>query len=251
MPSDGLNRRVSGVLLENRDGDYFIGHRGRLGGGAKGVGKEAFTAWYSDVKWHEVNDGGTQSDVRLLGSLDNPASLVRGLASFSHAAAAFKEFAAAQAVQNKATGGPGLAGKRLGSKPRKLKFKPEATGPFEIESKGPVTRNRTHGHVVKALKRWVDENLGAVQSGNPGNTDLIAKFGKGYYLYEVKTEADSQSVYMGIGQLFGYGLFWKPAKKILVLPYGRAGRIRKDLASLGIEVVGFKYIGKTITFHTN
>jgi len=43
----GINRRTAGLFLrEPTSGTFFLGHRGRVGGGQKGVGRDAFARWY-------------------------------------------------------------------------------------------------------------------------------------------------------------------------------------------------------------
>lgn len=42
IPTTGVNRRVSGFFAKDDDGSTYLFHRGGLGGGRKGVGKEAF-----------------------------------------------------------------------------------------------------------------------------------------------------------------------------------------------------------------
>ena len=46
-PIDGLTKRVSGLFAKDRTSNsYFLLHRGRPGGGRKGIGKKAFEEWY-------------------------------------------------------------------------------------------------------------------------------------------------------------------------------------------------------------
>ena len=44
---DGKSKRVAGLFVQDsRTGDILLVHRGKIGGGKKGVGKTAFLAWY-------------------------------------------------------------------------------------------------------------------------------------------------------------------------------------------------------------
>jgi 5-methylcytosine-specific restriction protein A len=47
IPSTGINRRVSGFFAKDPSGNTCLFHRGGLGGGRKGIGKEAFINWSS------------------------------------------------------------------------------------------------------------------------------------------------------------------------------------------------------------
>src|ERR1700756_2502280 len=41
-PKGGRNQRCAGVFLRNSHGQLYLGHNGKVGGGKKGVGKNAF-----------------------------------------------------------------------------------------------------------------------------------------------------------------------------------------------------------------
>lgn len=45
VPS-GINRRIAGVFAKEDDGAVALFHRGRIGGGRKGIGPGAFLSWY-------------------------------------------------------------------------------------------------------------------------------------------------------------------------------------------------------------
>lgn len=47
IPTNGINRRVSGLYAIDEDsGAILLMHRGRVGGGREGIGKSAFVNWY-------------------------------------------------------------------------------------------------------------------------------------------------------------------------------------------------------------
>ena len=149
IPPDGLNRQLSGVLVKGRGDVLHIGHRGRLGGGAEGVGKAAFKRWYMDGDWKTVTDGSEEAEILLLGRLDQPASILRGLEGFMRTASEFKEFAATLREEraNRTKTSPALAGSIRPSNgdagKGKLKFNEEFTGEFHINARQPYTVNRT------------------------------------------------------------------------------------------------------------
>lgn len=88
-PKVGLNRRVSGAFLKDALGRTYLAHRGRVGGGRKGIGKKAFMAWYRSDK-EVVNDGGRYTEMIIIGALDDE-TLIEELAAFTYSVAAFKE----------------------------------------------------------------------------------------------------------------------------------------------------------------
>jgi hypothetical protein len=46
-PKEGISLRVSGAFVEDSAGKIYLVHRGRVGGGRKGIGMNAFLSWYS------------------------------------------------------------------------------------------------------------------------------------------------------------------------------------------------------------
>ena len=87
-PKEGINRRISGVFLENESGNIFLAHRGKVGGGRKGIGKTAFMAWYNGPV-EIIQDGVKTKTVLMIGRLDNP-KLLNNLAKFTMAVSDFK-----------------------------------------------------------------------------------------------------------------------------------------------------------------
>jgi hypothetical protein len=96
-PKAGLDRRVSGLFLEDASGQVFMAHRGRVGGGRKGIGKEAFRDWYPG-SFVTIRDGGAPASVILLGKLEGERFL-NDLAEFTHRVATFKHAATQPAPQ--------------------------------------------------------------------------------------------------------------------------------------------------------
>jgi len=91
-PKAGINRRVSGAFIEDSVGRVYLAHRGRVGGGRKGIGKKAFMAWYPEAK-NVVNDDGRNNEMIIIGRLDDN-KLIENLAAFTYSVARFKDEAA-------------------------------------------------------------------------------------------------------------------------------------------------------------
>jgi hypothetical protein len=108
-PRAGLNSRVSGAFVRDAEGKVFVVHRGRVGGGRKGIGKEAFLAWY-DGALALTKDGSQHNSVIVIGALDDPA-LLDNLALFINKVATFKDFIVAK------TNRPGVAGQSHSRQP--------------------------------------------------------------------------------------------------------------------------------------
>jgi len=88
IPTDGINRRVSGLFAIDDDTEsVFLLHRGRIGGGRKGIGKNSFVNWYSKP-FTEIQNGTDVEEALLVGEItknDFPnklAKFVQGIAEF-------------------------------------------------------------------------------------------------------------------------------------------------------------------------
>lgn len=87
-PKSGIDRRISGLFCRDRNGRVHLAHRGRVGGGRKGIGKNAFLAWYPRPL-DSVDDDGRRDRVIVIGALDDN-SLLAELAAFTKSVAIFK-----------------------------------------------------------------------------------------------------------------------------------------------------------------
>lgn len=95
-PLEGIDRRMGGAYVEDRDSkEIFLAHRGGVGGGRPGIGKNAFLASYSG-RVQTVRDGDTESNLILIASLDDP-DLVDRIDAFVSAVGDFKETTAEEA----------------------------------------------------------------------------------------------------------------------------------------------------------
>lgn len=97
-----------------------------------------------------------------------------------------------------------------------------------------------HGSVVAALKQALNGNASIFKSLE---IDLVVERTKSVLLFEVKTSADTQSVYTGIGQLTVHEprvvqIFSKKAIKVLVLPEPPKAKLGEILTTcLAIKVI--------------
>ena len=92
-PKSGIDRNIAGLFVEDPAGEICIAHRGKVGGGRKGIGKEAFLDWYKEPL-SLIFDVDRHGLAIVLGRL-NHESLIRRLATFTRLVAAFKNEAVA------------------------------------------------------------------------------------------------------------------------------------------------------------
>jgi len=93
IPTNGINRRVSGFFAKNNKTDeILLMHRGKVGGGRKGIGKNAFLSWYQPTMQQVINDKGKIEEALIITSL-KPKKFINGLTSFIEKVSRFKVLA--------------------------------------------------------------------------------------------------------------------------------------------------------------
>jgi hypothetical protein len=69
-PYEGINRHVGGIFLKDDNGGLYLGHRGSVGGGRPGIGKEAFLDSSGPEQLMDFQDGDRVSEALFIGALD-------------------------------------------------------------------------------------------------------------------------------------------------------------------------------------
>lgn len=93
IPSDGINRRVSGFFARNNETrEILLMHRGKIGGGRKGIGKNAFLAWYQPVMQQVNSADGKIEEALAITSLKSK-KFISGLTLFIEKVSQFKVLA--------------------------------------------------------------------------------------------------------------------------------------------------------------
>lgn len=88
-PKTGIDRNIAGVFIEDEKGTIYLAHRGKIGGGREGIGKNAFLGWYTEAL-DLVNDAGKYNEMIVIGALDDK-KLIENLATFTNSVSAFKD----------------------------------------------------------------------------------------------------------------------------------------------------------------
>ncbi len=101
FPLNGIDRRTGGAFAQDHGGRIYVVHRGKLGGGRKGIGKSLFENRYRGV-WEIMDDGGEETPVAVIGILSSPR-FARQIAQFVRKIARIKETAVARSSQAELT----------------------------------------------------------------------------------------------------------------------------------------------------
>lgn len=224
VPREGVDRLIGGVFLQGPRGEVYVGHRGRIGGGRKGVGKAAFWARYHAQAQPVLDD----DSVIVLGKLGSPR-LPGDLATFVRTVDEIKRAATSSAAPSDDDGDLG--------------FTPEFEGTKSVEMSGRIEAQCHHGTIVRQLRDAL-VHLGW-RAGNDRVRDLVGRPSPDArpVTFEVKTDTASQSIFTGVGQLV---MHTRPIATgnagVLVVPDDLSGDTEKLLATEGILVQRYRWL---------
>jgi hypothetical protein len=201
FPLSGIDRRMGGAFAMNRAGRLFVVHRGKLGGGRRGIGKSLFDSSYRGT-WEVMDDQGWETPVAIIGILQSPR-FARHIADFVRKIACIKGTAAARSAQPELLFG-------------ELRLHEELIGARWRDQERETGAECDHGLVVRDLA----ENLrqAGLRVGNDGVRDLAAmdRAGRIRAVFQIRTETTMSDIHYGATQLLLNGLSL-PDSPLLVL----------------------------------
>lgn len=242
FPWAGINRRFGGVLISDGEGRWILGHRGKIGGGKKGVSKKRFWNCYQGKRL-TVSDGDREAEIALVADYQSPRFL-RQLHWFVLEVERIRA-----SVKQPGRPAPAHAAKTLGGlDPRITKthsWHEEFAGSKEYAiQKKKIYSEVDHGPVVNALRRELQELRHQV--GNDKHRDLyIYRNDRITALFEVKPALSLPDLYTAIGQLIVHSAALKPRPKlILVKPKGPTPEwMSAALSAVNIRTLEFEWHG--------
>jgi hypothetical protein len=234
FPFCGIDRRTGGAFAEDGAGRVFVVHRGKLGGGRKGVGKELFGNHYRGA-WEVLDDGGEETSIAVIGVLNSPR-FARQIAQFVRKIARIKETAAARSAQAEL-------------KFDELSLREELIGARRHERERETGAECDHGLIVRDLAEALRKRN--LRTGNDGCRDLMVmnREGRIRTVFQVRTEMDLTGIHAGAAQLLldGLGL---PGDTLLLLALPRAPEeaLREKLKRLNIDLLIYGWEGDRAVF---
>ena len=234
FPLCGIDRRTGGAFAEDGVGRVFVVHRGKLGGGRRGVGKGLFENHYRGV-WEVMDDGGEETPIAMIGVLNSPR-FARQIAQFVRKIARIKETAAARSTQGEL-------------RFDELSLHEELIGARCREQERETGVECDHGLIVRDLARALrGRNL---RTGNDGCRDLLVMDRKGLIraVFQVRTEMALTGIHAGATQLLlnGLSLQGNPLL-LLVLPRAPEEPLRERLKRLNIDLLIYGWEGDRAVF---
>lgn len=225
FPLEGIKRAIAGAFGIGENGKILVLHRGKIGGGKKGVGKSLFVDNFRGEFVYAI-DNDRESRFCLVGELSSEY-FPHQVASFIHEI---------RRVKNLLVAGTAPNFENL----LNFIYTAEHSGVSVSERNEPVVINRTHGIVANAL---ADELSGrGYQISNDQNRDLyIHNDNQITTLFEIKTSSSTQNLYSALGQLLLYSIpIRNPVQLIAVLPDRLATSVENRFTELGIIILYYK-----------
>jgi hypothetical protein len=234
FPLCGIDRRTGGAFAEDGAGRIFVVHRGKLGGGRKGVGKGLFENRYRGV-WEVMDDGGEETSIAIIGVLNSPR-FARQIAQFVRKIDRIKETATARSAQ---------AELRFDE----LSVREELIGDLCHEQERETGAECDHGLIVRDLAETLRGQ--GLRTGNDGCRDLLVINRKGRIraVFQVRTEMSPAGIHAGATQLLLNGLSL-PGDPLLLLALPRAPEdvLREKLKRLNIDLLIYAWEGDRAVF---
>jgi hypothetical protein len=233
FPFQGIDRRVGGALAKDRDGRVFVVHRGRIGGGKRGIGKSFFEEHYRGV-WTLMEDGDAETPVAVIGALKSPR-FIRQVAQFIRKIDGIKRNAVVSSSQMEIFTEVTLREEFLGTGPEAVKR--------ELESQCD------HDLVVLDLsKRLIDLGL---RPGNDSKCELFAldRAGRISALFAVGTDLSREGIHAGVARLMLNGVDPTGNPSLLLVLPGRPDEaLEEQLKRLHIDILTYEWAGDRAIF---
>lgn len=233
IATESDSESVAGFFAKDTlTGMVCLMHNGKIGGGKKGVGKNAFLAW-SKAKPVDVFDKTGNARRGIVITHLSSSTIGDDIGRFLENVDQFK-----QAVRNGEAGTPT-------SPETDLTYDSEFSGIKKGERSREIEYLTRHGEIVDALEQWRRNQSPLTAGEKTFNTQLIdlgvcnAK-NQLREVYEVKTNMARQTLYTAIGQVVVHAS--ADVRRFIVLPTGAAlpADVQRALFVLNIGELRFK-----------
>jgi len=233
FPLRGIDRRLGGAMAKDRSGRLFAVHRGKIGGGKKGIGKTLFEDLYRGA-WAIMEDGDADTSVALIGELQSPRFALQA-AHFVRKVGAIKNHLSPAALQLPLPFDHRLREELIGN---------GCGSPVRTESAAC-----DHGLVVRDL--YADLVRMGLAARNGDECDLTAEelSRKETSVFGIVTDPSPETLYAASTRLLLQAAKTDGAtRKHLVIPAGEAACFPSDLGRLGIERIEYRWQAERALF---
>jgi hypothetical protein len=234
FPWAQIDRKTGGAFAEDSWGNVFIIHRGKIGGGKKGIGKSLFEHNYRGV-WSFMEDGDSLSQVAVIGALNSPRFALQ----------------AAQFVKKieilKSTAAPSTQTEMNFSE---ISFREDLVGSAPSLVEDEISFACDHDLVVGRLAALLQRQK--IKIGNDTESELFTvdpSENRISYIFEVLTDTKEKNVLAAAAKLLlqTSAAALNPLP-VLVLPEDKMSHYEQELKRINISVIGFHWQEEKVVF---
>ena len=234
FPWAQIDRKTGGAFAEDAWGNVFVIHRGKIGGGKKGVGKSLFEHNYRGV-WSFMEDGDSLSQVAVIGDLKSSRFALQ-VAQFVKKIEILKSSAAAS-VQTEMDFS-------------EITFREDLIGSTTPSTEDEIVSACDHDLVVSELAAQLQRQK--IKIGNDTESELFAvdpAENRISHIFEVLTDTKEKNVLAAAAKLLlqTSAAALNPLP-VLVLPEDNISHYEKELRRINISVIGFNWQEEKFVF---
>jgi hypothetical protein len=227
FPWSQIDRKTGGAFAEDAWGNVFVIHRGKIGGGKKGIGKSLFEDNYRGV-WSFMEDGDSISQVAVIGNLASSRFALQ-VAQFVKKIEIMK-LSAAESTQTEMDFS-------------EITFREDLIGSEIPMPEDEIISACDHDLVVSELAALLQRQK--IKIGNDMESELFAvdtSENRISHIFEVIIDAKEKNVLAAAGKL----LLQTSAAAVnplpvLILPEDKINRYEPELRRINISVIGFHW----------
>jgi len=234
FPWAQIDRKTGGAFAEDAWGNVFVIHRGKIGGGRKGVGKSLFEHNYRGV-WSFMEDGDSISQVAVIGNLASGRFALQA-AQFVKKIEIMKLSTAASAQTEMDFA--------------EITFREDLIGSAIPLPEDEIVSACDHDLVVSELAALLQRQK--IKIGNDTESELFTvdpDENRISYIFEVLTDTKEKNVLAAAGKLLlqTSAAALNPLP-VLVLPQEKVSHYGEELKRINISVVGFCWEEEGVIF---
>ena len=234
FPWDQIDRKTGGAFAEDAWGNVFVIHRGKIGGGRKGVGKSLFEQNYRGV-WSFMEDGDSISQVAVIGNLASSRFALQA-AQFVKKIEIMK-LSAAESTQTEMDFS-------------EITFREDLIGSESPLPEDEIISACDHDLIVSELATLLLRQR--IKIGNDTENELFAvdtDENRISHIFEIVTDTKEKSVLAAAGKLI---LQTSAAAvnplPIIILPEDKKNHYEQELRRVNMSVIGFHWQEERVVF---
>jgi hypothetical protein len=231
----GNGEKRGAGFAKDDNGNFFLFHRGNIGGGRKGIGKTLFINNYRG-SLREVKEPNGIALVAVVGNLLSER-FIRQVGVFVYEIKRIKNLRPTDAISSAQQ-----------NRINKI-FNSEFSGKKNYKIKVKVSATCDHGLLVDGLNKLLNEKK--LKTANDKNRDLyvLNKNGVITAVYEFKTSHSSTDIYTAVGQLLVNNItISNRTKKFIVIPKGYNKYLKVIFEKLNINVIDYAWQNERLNF---